>query len=116
MNMDLVLILSGWLFGIIMAILAAWVFLKLKQMKENMEKVKEAVLASIKDKKITDIEKKKLSGAHLWIVPEDVDPTKLTKQVIDFLDVYWNNPHLKRRAQEIYDKLAPALKKWNDEE
>lgn len=116
MNMDLVLILSGWLFGLIIAIAFVMLFLKFKTLKSQMSKVKEIVMATIKDDKVSALEKKKLEKASLWIIPDDVDIEQLAKTVIELLDTYWNNPHLKRRAQEIHDKLSVALKKWNDEE
>lgn len=97
MNVDLVLILSGWLFGLIMATFATMMFLQNRKMKAEIVAHNEKY-------------KNKLT------IPEDIDPEELTKGIIGFLDVFWNNPHLKRRAEKIHDNLAPALKAWNDEE
>lgn len=99
-TLDLVLILSGWLCAAIAIIFAARLFLQNKAMKATVAKHNKTNKKDDKD----------------LVIPEDIDPKELTSTVINFLDQFWNNEHMKKRAEEIHDNLAAGLKKWNDEE
>jgi hypothetical protein len=97
-TLDLVLILSGWLCAVIAVILLVREKLQNKAMRAEMEKHNKTE----KNKKL--------------VIPDDIKDEDVVKGVIEFLDAFWNNEHMKRRAEEVHKKLSDALKKWDEEE
>lgn len=100
MNLDLVLILSGWLCAVIACVFAVRLFLQNKQMKAEIASHNKTNKKDEKD----------------LLIPEDIDEKELAKGVIEFLDKFWDNPHMRARAEAIHKELAEKLKAWNDEE